>query len=677
MSDRDDLLDGARANARIHRKTTMIRTKNKLLKSIAITMSSVLPAIVLAGCTMEDGGATGPEEVSESAAELGIEVNSCSKAANSGFVVGTSTLSLSMTAPNVVIGVVTGYITVNGYPCVKKTADGGGKLTPAMVKKIVITGTGADEKVVVDSLSGSFGSTILSNTGGITVDLAGGTGDSFSLRGSSGADKYSAGDSGGATYFEISGDTTADIKVSGAEAFNISTSGGNDVFAATGGAITGSHFGGVVTTLTAVAADLTVNGGDGDDTITGGAGDDTLNGNAGKDTFKTASSADGDDVYSGGSEVDKMDYTGRTATLTVVMDGSTNSGEGSEADLVGSDIEDLTGGSGDDSLTGNALANYIRGGAGNDTIDGGPAGTCSADVDVLDGEAGDDVFDMLATSDCGDTLNGGAGTDRADYQLRTNALTILVDGNANDGESGEKDNIKNDVEIILGGDGNDTITGSANGDEIHGGPGDDTIYGGAGNDILTGNSGDDKLNGDTGDDTFAESGIDAEYASGTEEKGDGNDIINGGTNSGSGLDTLDYSSRTADLTVTICTDPTKLTLNSALVTAQCTDSDGDSATSEADKIVNVTHVMGGAGDDTIKGHTADDTLQGGAGADDLYGGAGSDTLFGDDGDDNLFGEAGDDTLDGVAGDDTFDGGAGDGDICVIEANDTSDTGCEL
>lgn len=657
----------------------MIRSKNKLLKGIAITFATVLPAAVLAGCSASANDPA-PEQVSESAADLGIAVASCSTAGSSGYNATTSALAISMTTPNVVIGVVGGFITVNGYTCVKST---GVSLAPSMVKQITITGTGADEKVVVDNLSGSFGSTILANTGGIVVNLAGGT-DSFSLRGTSGADKYTAGKSGSDQFFEINGDAVADIRVISAESTAVSLSSGNDIFSARGGAFVATHLfpamSPAVTSLAALSTAITVNGGDGDDTITGGDGNDTLSGGNGNDTFKTSTgaSADGDDDYIGGAGTDKMDYSGRTANLTVTMDGVTGSGQTGESDTLEADMEDLIGGSGDDTLSGNTNSNHIQGGAGNDTIWGGLAnGTCTSDVDVLDGEAGNDIFAMTALADCGDTLNGGAGTDIADYQLRTNPLTITLDNGALDGEAGEKDNVKNDIEIVIGGTAADTLVGSSANDELHGNQGNDTISGGGGDDLLIGDSGNDILNGEAGNDTFDDGDVDLLIATGTELKGAGADVFNGGT----GFDTVNYSERTNNVTVTTCIDAAHITGTSSLAatatTTACANNDGE--TGENDNAVNIQHVIGGAGDDTITGSQADDELEGGPGIDTIHGGLGNDALYGDAGDDFLFGDAGDDNLDGGAGDDALNGdtatGPGsniaDGDICATDAADTT------
>jgi Ca2+-binding RTX toxin-like protein len=65
---------------------------------------------------------------------------------------------------------------------------------------------------------------------------------------------------------------------------------------------------------------------------------------------------------------------------------------------------------------------------------------------------------------------------------------------------------------ITGGDGNDTITGTAFNDNIDGGNGNDTITGGPGDDTIEGGNGNDTLTGSGGDDNVT-------------DEGDGNDTI--------------------------------------------------------------------------------------------------------------------------------------------------------
>ena len=77
------------------------------------------------------------------------------------------------------------------------------------------------------------------------------------------------------------------------------------------------------------------------------------------------------------------------------------------------DIENATGGSGNDIITGNDLANILLGNGGNDTINGAGGNDTingGAGVDILIGGAGDDTiyFDVL---DNLTLLNGGAGFD--------------------------------------------------------------------------------------------------------------------------------------------------------------------------------------------------------------------------------------------------------------------------
>jgi hypothetical protein len=59
---------------------------------------------------------------------------------------------------------------------------------------------------------------------------------------------------------------------------------------------------------------------------------------------------------------------------------------------------------------------------------------------------------------------------------------------------------------ITGGDGNDTITGTAFGDVINGGNGNDTVTGGPGDDAIEGGNGDDTLTGSAGNDVVTDTG---------------------------------------------------------------------------------------------------------------------------------------------------------------------------
>ena len=97
--------------------------------------------------------------------------------------------------------------------------------------------------------------------------------------------------------------------------------------------------------------------------------------------------------------------------------------------LPGTTIENATGGSGNDTLTGNAAANSLSGGNGNDTLSG-LAGNDSLNGgngnDTLVGGDGDDTLTGVAGNDA---LDGGAGNDSfvfdADADLGTDTLQRL------------------------------------------------------------------------------------------------------------------------------------------------------------------------------------------------------------------------------------------------------------
>lgn len=162
----------------------------------------------------------------------------------------------------------------------------------------------------------------------------------------------------------------------------------------------------------------------GNDRLHGGAGDDTLFGYAGKDKLYGDAGSDrlwGDqddsnvsaDVIMGGTGDDWVFYD-YMKSIRVDLDGqSGDDGRPGEGDTVGSDVENLYGGFGNDVLIGNASSNYIHGGPGNDTIRGlGGNDTLygSSGKDKLYGGAGDDVLEGDEEPGGSDRLDGGTNT---------------------------------------------------------------------------------------------------------------------------------------------------------------------------------------------------------------------------------------------------------------------------
>jgi Ca2+-binding RTX toxin-like protein len=216
-------------------------------------------------------------------------------------------------------------------------------------------------------------------------------------------------------------------------------------------------------------------------------------------------------------------------------------------------------GDGDDfATTSVAGRTQVYGGAGNDRLEGGEGASDlfgEAGDDVLEGGDGDDLLDGGAGADL---LSGGANAieflelDIALYARRTAGVRVSLDGVANDGEPGEGDNVLPDVEVVVGGAGNDVLIGSAEevnallggggndvvrdgGGEIDllfgergndllvGGAGTDDMVGGAGNDRLLGGAGPDLLRGGAGRDTLGGGGGD-DFLRG----GPGRDVLAGG-----------------------------------------------------------------------------------------------------------------------------------------------------
>jgi Ca2+-binding RTX toxin-like protein len=164
----------------------------------------------------------------------------------------------------------------------------------------------------------------------------------------------------------------------------------------------------------------------------------------------------------------------------------------------------ICGGDGADELTGSGGNDVLIGGLGADTLDGGPgrdtlAGGDGPDVliggtqdDALYGGLGHDQFPALPARDGADFLSGGGGYDTADYRARTTPVTVSLDGQANDGAAGERDQVgrvrwapESEFETVLGGAAADTLTG----DNWR-----NTMNGGAGTDVLRGLGGEDSLN---------------------------------------------------------------------------------------------------------------------------------------------------------------------------------------
>jgi RTX calcium-binding nonapeptide repeat (4 copies) len=140
----------------------------------------------------------------------------------------------------------------------------------------------------------------------------------------------------------------------------------------------------------------------------------------------------------------------------------------------------LWGGPGDDVLLGAPdQSNGFHGGAGDDTMVGGGAS---------------DSFHEGAARSGSDTMIGGSDGsarpehDWVDYGRRRAALHVDLQGDADDGEGGERDRVGRDVEDVQGGSGPDRLQGGPDRNWLDGSAGRDTLHGGGGADSLTGDT---------------------------------------------------------------------------------------------------------------------------------------------------------------------------------------------
>ena len=315
-------------------------------------------------------------------------------------------------------------------------------------------------------------------------------------------------------------------------------------------------------------------GGAGDDRIVANAGDDTVEGGAGADTM------DGDlDAYPTTTVAsDTLSYASSAGAVTIDLSGQQAAANASAAqqrahyatglggDAVGDKFrgfENVTGGMGNDRLTGDGWNNILIGGPGADRLDGGALFATAGADGVLgtddDGTTPDQDTASYAGSTAGVTITFSAvarrvnnqdvtthdgagsggdaegdrllniekviGTAHDDTFIASN-LTQIFDGGENRRDNPEtrnvdesKDsdtvsyaNLEEGVSLVLGsanyanlenaigGSGNDILTGNASPNRLEGNAGADTLTGGAGIDTLIGGAGADTLDGGEGND---------------------------------------------------------------------------------------------------------------------------------------------------------------------------------
>ena len=575
------------------------------------------------------------------------------------------------------------------------------------IEQIEFDARGGADNVTVGDLTGTGVKQVLIDLGAVPGGTQGdGAADTVTVNGTNGNQHIAVTAVG--TTVTVTGLPEV-VTIANAEAANdrlvIEALGGNDVIDAS---------------LLAAVIGLTIDGGAGNDVITGSQGDDTLIGGDGNDKVTGGRGNDvallgaGDDTYiwnpGDGSDV----VEGQAGTDTLVFNGSnvaenmSISANGSRALLtrdVGAVTMDINGvehvqiaaAGGADNITVNDLSgtNVTQVAIDLSASPGSQSGDGAADRVTVNGTTGDDTIKVttsggsivvnglaaqvtIAHADAGDVLaiNGGGGND-------------VIDASAI--KAGQAFSLN-----INGGDGNDTITGSAGNDIVSGGRGNDVANLGAGDDTFVWNPGDgsDTVEGGKGTDTLQFNGANI------------NENINISANGGRVLFTRDVANIAMDLNgiehinfnalggadnITV-NDLTGTGVNQVNLDLGANDGAADTVTingtagndvitvTEHDGIITVSGLgqdinitNAGAGDRlVINGLDGDDVINasglqsgiqlvanGGNGDDVLIGGSGNDTLLGGAGDDVLIGGPGQDILDGGTGNNVLiqDGGA--------------------
>jgi len=368
-------------------------------------------------------------------------------------------------------------------------------------------------------------------------------------------------------------------------------------------------------------------GNDGADKLTGGLGDDIMLGGKGDDSYlfgPAPTFAEADSVTELAAEgTDVLSFVALSAPVTVSLGSTAIQNVHTNRTIAlnnGATFEDVIGGSGNDILTGNSVANKLSGNGGNDRLTGGLGS------DSIMGGAGDDTYVFGATGATAEadtaTELAGEGVDLLTFSSLSSDITLnLVSAAVQPVHTNRTLKLNNGVtfEDVTGGSGSDTLTGNSLNNHLIGGSGDDS---------LNGSTGSDNLAGGIGNDTYvfgaAAAGAEADLV--TELVGQGTDVLNFSTL------TLDVTLNLSSIAVQSIHTGRTLQLNSGGAFENIVGGSGHDIFT-GNSLANV--LTGNGGNDILVGLNGDDILQGLAGRDILIGGNGMDTVDGGSGDDIL------------------------------------------
>jgi Ca2+-binding RTX toxin-like protein len=355
------------------------------------------------GGTGEDPTGPGEEDPTDTLPGTDTSFDTAPQGCLGGFQSGTLELTLDDEVPAVRLEGEGGVLMANGTPC---TAGDDAPVTVEDVTSLLITGGAADNAVIVDLGEGDW-SALLAISESIRAELGAGR-NSFVVRGTAEDDVFRHGMQAGDVVLDLVGDGRISVLTEGVTALGLSMGAGDDrvedlaAFTSGGAAPAGGVISALSVSLVAFGGDGndTLLGGSNDDQFDGGFGDDVANGLDGNDHFSSAGVPDGADTFNGGPGYDSSSYELRQIDLVVNIchssadlgcdDGACQacemSGEPGEDDRL-VNVEDVTGGDGDDLLRGSAFADSLSGGPGDDRLFG------LGGSDVLYGQRGTDVLE--------------------------------------------------------------------------------------------------------------------------------------------------------------------------------------------------------------------------------------------------------------------------------------------
>jgi Ca2+-binding RTX toxin-like protein len=363
------------------------------------------------------------------------------------------------------------------------------------------------------------------------------------------------------------------------------------------------------------AGNDTINGLEAEDTLEGGEGNDSLTGGAGSDLYRFPRSTSqilGSDsiVEAANLDSDTVDFseflvsgsTGVHVELGIAYSYPVYTGVLALMYSAPTSVENVIGSPANDSIEGTGGNNILEGRGGHD---------------MLSGYAGNDtyVFSRTDVDNLGsDTItDGGGNLDNIDLSEIDIAVNVTDVYGTVAGKFEYTVSEAEMIDVVIGGEFNDQLTGSNV--WLIGGPGDDVLTGNGQNDTLEGGEGDDSLIGKQGNDvylfrrpSFEDLGVDRVF-----------EELNHGT------DLLDFSGFDESLFIDLALQSQQRIADRALELILLrengtTRSDVENVIgTEFDDLLSgndlVNYLRGGFGSDTLEGREGNDSLEGGFGSD--------------------------------------------------------------